>query len=155
CTKQDYPNIIQAYKQRAAREGIVYKQINFNFPIEDDDTIVAAFEKNITPKTKIIHVTHVINWVGQIMPVKKIADMAHKHDIEVICDGAHSFGLLDFKIPDLGCDYFGTSLHKFLSAPIGSGLLWIQKDKIEKIWPLTCNGEPQSSNIRKFETLGT
>ncbi|MBA4197024.1 MAG: aminotransferase [Chitinophaga sp.] len=154
-TKQDYPNIIQAYKQRAAREGIVYKQINFNFPIEDDDTIVAAFEKNITPKTKIIHVTHVINWVGQIMPVKKIADMAHKHDIEVICDGAHSFGLLDFKIPDLGCDYFGTSLHKFLSAPIGSGLLWIQKDKIEKIWPLTCNGEPQSSNIRKFETLGT
>ena len=154
-TKQDYPNMIQAYKQRVLREGIVYKQISFNFPIEDDETIVKEFEKNITPKTKIIHVTHVINWVGQIMPVKKIADMAHKYGIEIVCDAAHSFGLLDYKIPDLHCDYFGTSLHKFLSAPIGSGMMWIKKEKIEKIWPLTCNGEPQSSNIRKFETLGT
>jgi selenocysteine lyase/cysteine desulfurase len=81
--------------------------------------------------------------------------MAKKHGLEVIVDGAHSFGLLDFKIPDLGCDYFGTSLHKFLSAPIGSGMLWIRKEKIEKVWPLTCNGAPRSADIRKFETLGT
>jgi selenocysteine lyase/cysteine desulfurase len=154
-TKQDYPNMIQAYRQRALRDGIVYNQLSFDFPIEDDNTIVAAFEKAITPRTKLIHITHIINWVGQIMPVKKIAAMAHTHGIEVIVDGAHSFGLLDFKIPDLECDYFGTSLHKFLSAPIGSGMLWIQKDKIEKIWPLLCNDKPLSNDIRKFETLGT
>ena len=154
-TKQDYPNMINAWRQRAQREGITYTQISFNFPIENDDEIVKAYENAITPKTKIIHVTHIINWVGQIMPVKKIADMAHKHGIEVICDGAHSFGLLDFNIPDLSCDYFGTSLHKFLSAPIGSGMLWIKKEKIEKIWPLVCNDNPKSDNIRKFESLGT
>jgi selenocysteine lyase/cysteine desulfurase len=154
-TKQDYPNMIQAYRQRALRDGIVYTQLSFDFPIEDDNSIVAAFEKAITPRTKLIHITHIINWVGQIMPVKKIASMAHARGIEVIVDGAHSFGLLDFKIPDLECDYFGTSLHKFLSAPIGSGMLWIHANKIEKIWPLLCNDKPLSNDIRKFETLGT
>ena len=154
-TKQDYPNMINAWKQRAAREGIIYKQISFNLPVENDEVIVDMYEKAITPKTKIIHVTHIVNWVGQIMPVKKISDMAHRHGLEVICDGAHSFGLLDFSIPDLGCDYFGTSLHKFLSAPIGSGMLWIKKEKIEKIWPLVCNDKPKGTDIRKFETLGT
>ncbi len=154
-TKQDYPNMIQAWRQRALREGIVYTQISFDFPIENDEEIVAAFEKAITPKTKILHLTHIINWIGQILPVKKIAQMAHRMGLEVIVDGAHSFGLLDFKIPDLECDYFGTSLHKFLSAPIGSGMLWIRKDKIEKIWPLTCNDKPRSADIKKFETLGT
>lgn len=154
-TKQDYPNMIQAWRQRALREGIVYTQISFDFPIENDETIVSAFEKAITPRTKILHLTHIINWVGQILPVKKIAQMAHQKGIEVIVDGAHSFGLLDFKIPDLECDYFGTSLHKFLSAPIGSGMLWIKKEKIEKIWPLVCNDKPRSPDIRKFETIGT
>ena len=154
-TKQDYPNMIQAYRQRALRDGIVYTQLSFDFPIEDDHSIVAAFEKAITPRTKLIHITHIINWVGQIMPVKKIAAMAHARGIEVIVDGAHSFGLLDFKIPDLECDYFGTSLHKFLSAPIGSGMLWIHANKIEKIWQLLCNDKTLSNDIRKFETLGT
>ncbi|WP_428328677.1 aminotransferase class V-fold PLP-dependent enzyme [Mucilaginibacter sp.] len=154
-TKQDYPNMINAYKQRAAREGIVYTQINFNLPIEDDEQIVKGYQDAITPKTKLIHITHMVNWVGQIMPVRKIADMAHAKGIEVIVDGAHSFGLLDFKVSDLHCDYFGTSLHKFLSAPIGSGMMWIKKDKIEKIWPLMCNDKPHSSDIRKFETIGT
>src|ERR1035441_3533928 len=154
-TKQDYPNMIEAYRQRAMREGIVYKQISFDFPIENDEQIVKAYEEAITPRTKILHVTHMINWVGQIMPVAKIADMAHAHGIEVIADGAHSFGLMDFKIPDLHCDYFGTSLHKFLSAPIGTGMMWVKSDKIEKIWPLTCNDKPRSGDIRKFETLGT
>ena len=154
-TKQDYPNMINAWRQREQRDGIKYNQISFNFPIENDEEIVSAYEKAITPKTKIIHVTHIINWVGQIMPVKKIAQMAHKYGIEVICDSAHSFALLDYKIPDLECDYWGTSLHKFLSAPIGSGMLWIKKEKIEKIWPLVCNDKPRSADIRKFETLGT
>ena len=153
--KQDYPNMIQAYKQRAERDGIVYKQISFDFPLEDDMLIVKSYEQAITPQTKLIHVTHMVNWVGQVMPVAKIADMAHSHGIEVLCDGAHSFGLMNFKIPELHCDYFGTSLHKFLSAPIGSGMLWIKSDNIGKIWPLTCNQYPHSQDIRKFETLGT
>jgi selenocysteine lyase/cysteine desulfurase len=154
-TLQDYPNMIQAWRQRALRDKIKYTQISFDFPIENDKEIVAAFEKAITAKTKVIHVTHVINWVGQVLPVAKIARMAHQRGLEVIVDGAHSFGLIDFKIPELECDYFGTSLHKFLSAPIGSGMLWIKKEKIEKIWPLTCNDKPRSGDIRKFETLGT
>ncbi|MDP1762995.1 MAG: aminotransferase class V-fold PLP-dependent enzyme [Sediminibacterium sp.] len=154
-TKQDYPNMINAWKQRVEREGIVYTQLNFKFPIENDEEIVTAFEKAITPKTKFIYLTHIINWIGQILPVKKLAQMAHRRGLEVIVDGAHSFGLLDYKIPDLECDYFGTSLHKFLSAPIGSGMLWIQKEKIEKIWPLVCNDRPRGTDIRKFETLGT
>lgn len=154
-TKQDYPHMIQAYRKRAQRDGIVYKQLSFDFPIEDDDQIVQAYAEAITPKTKLIHVTHVINWVGQIMPVRKICDMAHAKGIEVIVDGAHSFGLMDYKIPDLHCDYFGTSLHKFLSAPIGSGMLWIQKEKIEKVWPLVCGDKANDPDIRKFEDLGT
>lgn len=154
-TKQDYPNMIQAWKQRALREGIIYKQISFNFPMEDDDAIVAAFEKAITPATKILHITHVINWVGQIMPVSKLTAMAKRRGLQTIVDGAHSFGLLDFKIPDLGCDYFGTSLHKFLSAAVGSGMLWVKKERIANLWPMMCNDKPESVDIRKFETLGT
>ena len=154
-TKQDYPNMINALKQRSTRDGIVYNQLNFKFPIENEDEIVAAFEKAITPKTKIMLITHVINWIGQIMPVKKLCAMAKRHGIETIVDGAHSFGILDFKVPELGCDYFGTSLHKFLSAPIGTGMLWIKKENISKIWPLVCNDQPNSADIRKFETLGT
>jgi selenocysteine lyase/cysteine desulfurase len=152
---QDYPHMMSAYRQRALRDGIVYKQISFDFPIEDNDAIVKAYERAITPRTKLVHVTHMINWVGQLMPVRQIADMAHAQGIEVIVDGAHSFGLLDFKIPDLDCDYFGTSLHKFLSAPIGSGMMWVKADKIEKIFPLTGAGGSHSSDIRKFEALGT
>src|SRR5271170_351109 len=154
-SKQDYPNMMSAYRQRAERDGIVYKQISFDFPIEDNAAIVKAYEQAITPQTKLVHVTHMVNWVGQLMPVQQIADMAHAKGIEVIADGAHSFGLMDFKIPDLHCDYFGTSLHKFFSAPIGTGMMWIKAGKIEKIWPLTCNGAPQSADIRKFESLGT
>ncbi|MEO6807030.1 MAG: aminotransferase class V-fold PLP-dependent enzyme [Edaphobacter sp.] len=154
-TRQDYPNMMNAYRQKAQRDGIVYKQISFDFPVEDVDTIVKAYEQAMTPRTKLVHITHVVNWTGQLMPVQQIADMAHARGAEVIVDGAHSFGLLDFKIPELHCDYFGTSLHKFLSAPIGTGMMWIKRDKIEKIWPLTCYDDPRSKDIRKFEALGT
>jgi selenocysteine lyase/cysteine desulfurase len=154
-TKQDYPNMMNAYRQSAERDCIVYKQISFDFPIENVDTIVKAYEQAMTPRTRLVHITHMVNWTGQLMPAREIADMAHARGAEVIVDGAHSFGLMDFKIPDLHCDYFGTSLHKFLSAPIGSGMMWVKRDKIEKIWPLTCYGDPHSSDIRKFEALGT
>jgi selenocysteine lyase/cysteine desulfurase len=154
-SQQDYPNMMMAWKQREMREGIVYKQLSFDFPIENDEEIIAAYRNAISPKTRILHLTHVVNWTGQIMPVQKLARMAHERGIEVIIDGAHSFGLLEFNIPDLEGDYFGTSLHKYLSAPIGSGMLWVRKDKISKVWPLVCAGDPKSDDIRKFENLGT
>jgi selenocysteine lyase/cysteine desulfurase len=89
------------------------------------------------------------------MPVQQLTAMAKRRGIQTIVDGAHSFGLLDFNIPDLGCDYFGTSLHKFLSAPVGSGMLWVKKERIASLWPMMCNDKPESDDIRKFETLGT
>ena len=103
----------------------------------------------------MVHITHVINWCGQILPVRAIADRAHAQGIDVLVDGAHSFALIDYKIPDLGCDYWGTSLHKWLCAPFGSGMLWIKKEKIAKVWPLLSNGTPDGGDIRKFESLGT
>jgi selenocysteine lyase/cysteine desulfurase len=103
----------------------------------------------------LVHLTHIINWTGQILPVKKIAFEAHKRGIEVLVDGAHSFAHLDYKIPDLDADYFGTSLHKWLHAPFGSGLLYIKKEKIGKVWALLSNNEPDGPDIRKFESLGT
>lgn len=154
-TKQDYPNMINAWKQREKRDGIKLVWLNLNLPEENDDAIVQQYVKAFTSKTKIVHVTHLINWTGQFLPIKKIADEAHKRGIEVIGDGAHSFAHTDFKIPDLGCDYFATSLHKWLCAPFGSGLLWIKKEKIKNIWALLSNNEPDGTDIRKFESLGT
>ncbi len=154
-TKQDYPNMIHAYEQRAHREGIVLKWLNFDLPIEDDDFIVQQFMNAFTPKTKVVHITHIINWMGQVMPARKIADEAHKRGIEVVVDAAHSFAHLNYKIPDLGCDYFGTSLHKWLCAPFGSGLLYVKKEKIKNLYPLLAAGNPEDDNIRKFENLGT
>lgn len=154
-TKQDYPNMINAWKQREKRDGIKLVWLNLNLPEENDDAIVQQYVKAFTSRTKIVHVTHLINWTGQFLPIKKIADEAHKRGIEVIGDGAHSFAHTDFKIPDLGCDYFATSLHKWLCAPFGSGLLWIKKEKIKNIWALLSNNEPDGTDIRKFESLGT
>lgn len=154
-TKQDYPNMINAWKQRAHRDGIVLKWINFEFPIEQDDIIVQGFTKEFTNKTKIVQITHMINWNGQLLPARKIADAAHARGIEVLIDGAHSFAHIPYKIPELGGDYFGSSLHKWLSAPFGSGLLYVKKDKIKKLYPLLAAGDPESEDIRKFENLGT
>lgn len=154
-TKQDYPNMLNAWKQREKRDGIKLVFLDFQFPIEDEDQIVKTFVNAFTDKTKIVHITHIINWVGQILPAKKIARAAKARGIEVVIDGAHSFAHLDYNIPDLEGDYFATSLHKWLSAPFGSGLLYIRKEKISKIWPLFANDKPDSDNIRKFESLGT
>ena len=151
----DYPNMANAWKQRALRDGVKLVYADPQLPSEDDAAIVAAFTSKFTAKTKLVHITHIVNWNGQIMPVRKIADEAHKRGIEVLCDAAHSFALLDYKIPDLGCDYWGTSLHKFLCAPFGNGLMWVAKEKIGKLWPLLSNDKPQGEDIRKFETLGT
>jgi selenocysteine lyase/cysteine desulfurase len=120
AAKQDYPNMINAYRQRETRDGIKLVWINLELPSQDEDYLVGQYVKAFTSKTKVVHVTHVINWNGQILPVKKIAQEAHKRGIEVIVDGAHSFAHLDFKIPDLEADYFAASLHKWLYATIGS-----------------------------------
>ena len=154
-SKMDYPNMINAWKQREKRDGIKLIWLDLQMPMLHDDDIVKAYTSAFTSKTKVVHVTHLVNWTGQILPIKKIADEAHKKGIEVIGDGAHTFAHFEFKIPDLGCNYFATSLHKWLSAPFGSGLLYIKKEKIKNVWALLSNNEPDGPDIRKFESLGT
>jgi selenocysteine lyase/cysteine desulfurase len=154
-SKYDYPNMLHAWRQRELRDGIILKYVALDLPQNDDELIAKKYIEQFTPNTKIVHLTHLVNWNGQILPVKKIAEEAKKRNIEVLVDAAHSFAHLEYKIPELNCDYYGTSLHKWLSAPIGSGMLWIKKEKINKIFPLIPNGEPLSDNIRKFENLGT
>ena len=156
ATKQDYPNMVNAYKQREMRDGIKMVWINLELPSENEDYLVGQFVKAFTPKTKLVHITHIINWNGQILPVKKIAQEAHKRGIEVIVDGAHSLAHFDFKINDLDCDYFASSLHKWLYAPIGSGMLYVKKNKIKNVYPLFATSDnPLKEDIRKFENLGT
>jgi selenocysteine lyase/cysteine desulfurase len=151
----DYPNMMNAWKQREKRDGIRLNWVDLRLPSEDEDYLVNAYVSRFTPRTRVVHLTHVINWCGQILPVRRIADAAHARGIEVIVDGAHSFALLDYRIPDLGCDYFGTSLHKWLCAPFGNGMLWIRRNKIANVWALLSNDKPDGDNIRKFESLGT
>jgi selenocysteine lyase/cysteine desulfurase len=154
-TKQDYPNMIAAWKQREKREGIKLVWINLELPSEDENYLVKQFTDAFTAKTKVVQITHMINWIGQKLPVKKIADAAKKKNIEVLVDGAHTFAQFEFKIPDLNCDYFGTSLHKWLGAPVGTGMLYVRKEKIKNVWPMFGAGEKETDDIRKFEHLGT
>jgi selenocysteine lyase/cysteine desulfurase len=154
-TKQDYPNMINAWKQREKRDGIVLRWVSFDFPIEDKAAIVKGFTEAFSEKTKVVQITQVINWTGQILPAREIAIEAKKRGIEVLVDGAHSFAHIPFTIPELECDYFGASLHKWLSAPFGTGLLYVKKEKIAGLWPLFGTGDPESGDIRKFEALGT
>jgi len=154
-TKQDYPNMINAWKQREKRDGIKLVWLDLQLPSEDTEALVHQYTSAFTDRTKVVHVTHVINWNGQILPVKQIAHKAHERGIEVLVDGAHSFAHFEYKVPDLECDYFGTSLHKWLCAPLGSGMLYIKKEKIKDLWPLLGNDIPNSEDIRKFESLGT
>ncbi len=153
--KQDYPNMINSWKQREKRDGIKLVWLNHSLPEENNAIIVKAYVDAITPKTKVIHLTHVINWMGQIMPAKEIAAEAHKRNIEVVLDGAHSFGHITYNVRDLGCDYFGTSLHKWISAPIGTGMMIVKKEKIKNLFPLFGAGDPEADDIRKFENMGT
>lgn len=154
-SKYDYPNMMNAWKQREMRDGIKLVWIQPSLPSEDFNYLAGEYTKAFTSRTKVVHLTHVINWSGQIMPVRKIADAAHQRGIEVLVDGAHSFAHFEYTIPSLDCDYFGTSLHKWLAAGIGTGLLYVRKEKISSIYPLFAAGEPLSPDIRKFESLGT
>ena len=153
--RQDYPNIINAWKQRETRDGIRISWITLDLPSENENYLVQQYVNAFTPKTKVVNITHVINWNGQVLPVKKIAAEAHKKGIEVVVDGAHSFAHFDFSIKDLDADYFASSLHKWLYAPIGSGMLYVKKEKIAQLYPLFASDNPHKDDIRKFEHLGT
>ncbi len=154
-TTQDYGRMLTTLRQRERREGLVLKLVQIPIPPKNLSEITAAFERGITPKTKLILISHQINITGQITPVKAVCDMARAKGIETIVDGAHSFAQFDFKQKDLGCDYFGTSLHKWLYSPKGTGLLYVKRDKIAKLWPLMAADSTQAADIRKFEEIGT
>jgi len=154
-SRLDYPNMINAWKQREHRDGIILKWVELDLPKMTNDEIVKAFDEQITSGVRVVHITHMINWNGHILPVREIAEKAHAKSAEVLVDGAHTFAHIQFTIPELGADYFGTSLHKWLCAPFGSGMLYVKKDRIAKLYPLLAHNEPEADDIRKFESLGT
>jgi len=154
-TTQDYPRMLTTLRQREKREGLKLKLISIPIPPRNLDEITAAFARGITDRTRLILMAHQVNITGQITPVKAVCDLARAKGIETIVDGAHSFAQFDFKQKDLGCDYFGTSLHKWLYAPKGTGMLYVKRDKIAKIWPLMAAESKQATDIRKFEEIGT
>jgi len=154
-TRQDYPNMIHAWKQREMREGVKINWINLSLPFDNDDVVLKAYIDATTSKTKIWHITHLMTWTGQILPAAKLCAEARKRGILSIVDAAHSFAHMDYKIFDFNCDYLGASLHKWLCAPFGTGMMYIRKELIEKTWPLFPTDKPKSSDIKKFEALGT
>src|SRR5256884_3052548 len=154
-TTQDYGRMVTSIRERERREGIKLNLIKIPTPPKNINEITAAFQRAITPRTRLIQIAHQVNITGQITPVKAVCEMARAHGVETIVDGAHSFAQFYFKQPDLNCDYFGTSLHKWLYAPKGTGLLYVKRDKVAKVWPLFAAEEKQKSDIRKFEEIGT
>ncbi len=154
-TDQDYPRMLTTWDQRRRRDGVVIKKIVLPIPLVNDDDILQLLREAITPKTRVIHISHVIFLSGQILPVAKIAKLAEEHNLPLICDGAHSFNHIPFKLADIQCTFFGSSLHKWTYAPIGTGFLYIKKSEIKNIWPLMAAEEKLTEDIRKFEEIGT
>jgi len=154
-TNQDYPRMITSWRQRERREGIGLRTISFPVPPPSMDDLYDRIVQAITPKTRVIQICHITNLTGQIFPVKRICQLGRERGIEVIVDGAHAFAHFPFKLSDLDCDYYGTSLHKWLLAPHGTGFLFVRKSKIKGLWPLMAADEKQDDNIRKFEEIGT
>jgi selenocysteine lyase/cysteine desulfurase len=154
-TSQDYPRMITTWQQRERREKIVLKQLDFSVPVTSSFDLVRLYEQAITPRTHVIHVSHTVFMTGQIFPVKEICALARSRGITSIVDGAHAFAQVPFQFSDLDCDFYGASLHKWLSAPIGTGMLYVRKDRIEKHWALMAAPKSMDTNIRKFEEIGT
>jgi isopenicillin-N epimerase len=154
-TGQDYPRMLTTWEQRVRRDGIVVKKVTFPAPPPSMQYLVDQIESGITPRTKVILFCHITNLSGQIFPVGDICRMARERGIETIVDGAHAYAHFPFKRDDLQCDYYGTSLHKWLLAPHGTGFLYVRREKIEKLWPLMAAPESMNANIRKFEEIGT
>ena len=154
-TNQNYPRMIHSWNQRVRRDGIVLKQVSFKVPPPSQQHLVDVFREAITPRTRVIEVMHISNLTGQIFPVKEIVEMARPLGIDVLVDGAHAYAHFPFRQADLGCDFYGTSLHKWLLAPIGTGFLYVRRDRIRKHWPLMAAHEDMDDNVRKYEEIGT
>lgn len=153
--EQDYGAMLDMFAQVSKRYGTVNKTISIPNHPKSDEEIVELYEKAITPKTKLLMVCHMINITGHILPIRKICDMAHSKGVPVMVDGAHTLAHIDFKISDLGCDYFGASLHKWLSVPLGAGVLWVKKDNIKKVWPIFAEGDKKEDDIARLNHTGT
>jgi selenocysteine lyase/cysteine desulfurase len=154
-TSQDYPRMITTWQQRERREKIVLRQLDFAVPVKHPDDLVRLYEQAITPRTRVIHVSQVVFMTGQIFPVKEICALARQRGITSIVDGAHAFAHVPFQFSEIDCDYYGASLHKWLSAPVGTGVLYVRKDRIEKHWALMAAPPSMDKNIRKYEEIGT
>ncbi len=154
-TDQNYPRMLTSWDQRARREGVVIKSVSFKVPLHSPKDFIDQIRRAITPKTRVIEFPHIVNITGQILPVREVVELARPLGIEVFVDGAQSFAHFPFTRDELGCDYFGTSLHKWLLAPIGTGFLYVRKSKIKSIWPLMAAGATQGEDIRKYEEIGT
>jgi selenocysteine lyase/cysteine desulfurase len=155
CCDQDYPRMITTFKQRERRDGIVLRTFPIPAPCEDKAKVVQAYEAHMTDRTRLVLVSHVIFMTGAIQPVRAVVDAARRRGIPVIVDGAHAFAHVPFRISDLACDNYSSSLHKWLSAPIGTGLLYVRRDRIKDVWPLMAASTDMDANIRKFEEIGT
>ena len=152
---QDYGSMLDMFEQVSKRYGVVLNKVSIpNLPASDEE-IVSLYEKAITPKTKLLMIPHMVNITGHILPVRKICDMAHSKGVEVMVDGAHAFAHIQYKISELDCDYYGTSLHKWMSVPLGAGFLFVKKEKIAKTWPLIGDGTKDLSDIRRLNHIGT
>ena len=154
-TTQDYGRMLTTFRQRERREGIVMRQIKVPVPAEDPAEVVRRFEEAITPRTRLILMCHMINLTGQILPVREVVRMAKRHGVPVIVDGAHAMAHFSFKLSELECDNYSTSLHKWLFAPHGTGLLFVRRDDIPNIWPLMAAPDRMDGDIRKYEEIGT
>lgn len=154
-TNQNYGRMLTTWRTRARREGIVLKEISFKVPPPSQQYLVDQFKAAITPKTRVIEVTHITNLTGQIMPVKQLMDLARPLGIEVFVDGAHAYAQFPFTRDEIGVDYYGTSLHKWLLAPIGAGFLYVRKEKQKNLWPLMAAPPEMDENVRKYEEIGT
>ncbi|HUR37142.1 MAG TPA: aminotransferase class V-fold PLP-dependent enzyme [Terriglobales bacterium] len=154
-TSQDYPRMITTWEQRARRDRIVLRQLDYHPPVASPADLVSLFEKAISPRTRVLHFSQVVFMTGQIFPVKELCQLARSRGLISIVDGAHAFAHVPFKFPDFDCDYYGASLHKWLSAPVGTGLLYVRRDRIEKTWPLMAAPPSMDRDIRKFEEIGT
>ena len=154
-TDQDYGRMLTTWEQRARREGIVVRPLRFPTPPPEPAALVELFERAITPRTRVIHFSHIVNITGQIFPVREICRLARARGIRTVVDGAHAFAQFPFTVRDLECDTYGTSLHKWLLAPIGTGFLYVRRELIPEIWPLMAAPSSMDDNIRKFEEIGT
>jgi selenocysteine lyase/cysteine desulfurase len=154
-SNQNYPRMLTAWDQRVRRDGIVLKRVSFDVPPPSRAHVVERFRAAITPRTRAIEVTHITNLSGQILPVRELVELARPLGIEVLVDGAHAFAHFPFTRDQLGCDFYGTSLHKWLLAPIGTGFLYVRRDRVKDLWPLMAAPAPMTADVRKYEEIGT